>query len=89
MGGSLCRMSILRNGYVPCHYFYNFHVDFKIVPCRMSMLRNEVAVSNLGVKSPLINRHQYRNTWVITMGKTETMNHGVFTLVLYIEWLND
>ena len=30
-GGPQCRMSNLRNGYVPCHYFLNFHVDFKMV----------------------------------------------------------
>ena len=40
MGGPQCRMSNLRNGNVPCRYFYNIHVDFKIVYCRMSNLRN-------------------------------------------------
>ena len=30
-GGPQCRMSNLRNGYVPCHYFKNVHVDFKMV----------------------------------------------------------
>ena len=28
-GGPLCRMSNLRKGHVNCHYFSNFHVDFK------------------------------------------------------------
>ena len=28
MGGPQCRLSILRNGNVPCHYFSNFPVDF-------------------------------------------------------------
>ena len=32
-----CRLSILRNGHVPCHYFYNFHADSKMAPCRMSI----------------------------------------------------
>ena len=35
-----CRMSNLRNGNVPCPYFCNIHVDFKIVSSRMSNLRN-------------------------------------------------
>ena len=39
-GGPQCRMSILRNGHVPCHYFHNFNVDLKIVPCHISILRN-------------------------------------------------
>ena len=30
MRGPKCRMSILRNGNVPCYYFCNIHVDFKI-----------------------------------------------------------
>ena len=30
-GGPQCRLSILRNGNVPCHYFLDFSVDFKIV----------------------------------------------------------
>ena len=30
-GGPQCRLSILRNGNVPCHYFLNVPVDFKIV----------------------------------------------------------
>ena len=33
-------MSNLRNGNVPCRYYYNIHVDFKIVYCRMSNLGN-------------------------------------------------
>ena len=40
MGGPQCRLSILRNGNVVCHYFRNFPVDFKIVQCRRSNLRN-------------------------------------------------
>ena len=39
-GGPLCRMSNFRNGNVPCPYFCNIHVDFKIVSCRMSNIRN-------------------------------------------------
>ena len=35
-----CRMSILRKSHVPCHYFCNVPVDLKMVPCRMSILRN-------------------------------------------------
>ena len=27
MGGPQCRLSILRNGNVPCHYFRNFPVE--------------------------------------------------------------
>ena len=38
-GPPLC-MSNLKNGNVPCPYFCNIHVDFKIVACRMSNLRN-------------------------------------------------
>ena len=32
-------MSNLRNGYVNCHYFFNFNVDFKKVSCCMSNLK--------------------------------------------------
>ena len=39
-GGPQCRMSNLRNDYVNCHYSSNFHVDFKMVSCRMSNLMN-------------------------------------------------
>ena len=39
-GGSQCCMSNLRNGYVNCHYFSNFHVDFKKVSGRLLNLRN-------------------------------------------------
>ena len=35
-------MSNLRNSRVPCHYFYYFHVDFKMCPCCMSILRNSI-----------------------------------------------
>ena len=35
-GGPPCRMSILRNGHVPCHEFGKFEVNFKIDECRMS-----------------------------------------------------
>ena len=38
-GGPQCHMSILRNGNVPCRYFCNFHVDFKIAKCPLSNLR--------------------------------------------------
>ena len=40
MGGPQCRLSILRNGNVPCHYFRNFPVNFKIFQRRLSILRN-------------------------------------------------
>ena len=40
MGGPQCRLSILRNGIVPCRYFLNVPVDFKTAQCRMSILRN-------------------------------------------------
>ena len=30
-GGPQCRVAILRNGNVPCHYFLNVPVDLKIV----------------------------------------------------------
>ena len=40
MGGPQCRLWILRNGNVPCHYFRNVPVDSKIVQCRLSILRN-------------------------------------------------
>ena len=39
-GGPQCRLSILRNGNVPRHYFLFFNVDFKKVQCRLSILRN-------------------------------------------------
>ena len=39
-GGPQCRLSILRNGIVPCHCFRTVPVDFKIVQCRLSNLRN-------------------------------------------------
>ena len=40
-GGPQCRLSISRNGNVPCRYFKNFPVDFKIAQCRLSILRND------------------------------------------------
>ena len=39
MGGPQCRLSILRNGNVPCRYFRDFPVDFKIVQCHLSNFR--------------------------------------------------
>ena len=39
-GGPQCHLSILRNDNVPCHYFLNVPVDFKIVQCHLSVLRN-------------------------------------------------
>ena len=39
-GGPQCAMSNLGNGYVNCHYFANSHVDFKMVSCCKSNLRN-------------------------------------------------
>ena len=39
-GGPQCRLSILRNAHVPCHYFCNVHVDFKKVSFCLSNLRN-------------------------------------------------
>ena len=32
-------MSIVRNYDVPCHYLFNYPVDFKIAQCPMSILR--------------------------------------------------
>ena len=40
MGGPECRLSILRNYNVTCRFFFNVPVDFKIVQCRLSNLRN-------------------------------------------------
>ena len=39
MGGPQCRLSILVNGNVPCRYFRNVPVNFKIAQCRLSILR--------------------------------------------------
>ena len=39
MGVPRCRLSIVRNGNVHCRYFLNFPVDFKIVLCRLLILR--------------------------------------------------
>ena len=39
-GGPQCRLSILRNGNVPCHFFRNVPVNSKIVQCRLLNLRN-------------------------------------------------
>ena len=48
-----CRLSILRNCNVFCHYCLNVPVDFKVVQCRLSNLRNSpVNLSNLRVKGP-------------------------------------
>ena len=53
-GGIQCRLSILRNGNVPCHYFLNVPVDFKVVQCPLSNLRKcHVGLSNSRVKGPL------------------------------------
>ena len=50
--GPQCRMSHLRNGYVDCHFF---HVDFKMVQCCRSNLRNGLChvhnISSLGKKT--------------------------------------
>ena len=39
MGGPQCRLSILRKGNVPCHYFLFLSVVFKRVQCHLSDLR--------------------------------------------------
>ena len=39
-GGQKCHMLTLRIAYVPCHYVWNFHVDFKVVPCCTPNLRS-------------------------------------------------
>ena len=39
-GGHQCRLSMLRSGNLPCRYFLNVPVDYKIVLCRLSNLRN-------------------------------------------------
>ena len=52
--GAQCRLSSLRNGNVPCQYFVNVPVDFKVVQCCLSNLRKcHVALSTLRVKGPL------------------------------------
>ena len=57
MGGPQCRLSILRNDNVPCHYLLFLSVDFKRVQCRLSNLRKgRVALSNLRAKG-----HKGRN----------------------------
>ena len=38
--GPQCCMSVLRSGHVPCHYFCNIHVNFKMIPYPMLILRN-------------------------------------------------
>ena len=40
MGRFPCCMLNLRNDSVNCHYFSNFHLDFKMLSCRMVNLRN-------------------------------------------------
>ena len=44
-GGPQCRMSILRNDNVPCRYFCNYHVDFRIGKCRLSNLGKALDMS--------------------------------------------
>ena len=56
-----CRLSTLRNGSVPCHYFLNVPVDFNRVQCHLSNLRKcHVALSNLRVKGPYKLHDSYR-----------------------------
>ena len=38
-GGPQCRLSILRNDNVPCHYFLDFPVNLKKVQCGLSILK--------------------------------------------------
>ena len=47
MGGPQCRLSILRNGNVPCQYVENVPVDFRMVQCRMSLI---YLMSHVGIK---------------------------------------
>ena len=62
-----CRLSILRNCNVPCHYFLNVPVDFKLVQCRLSNLRKcYVALSNLRVKGPLYQKHKMDTSMLST-----------------------
>ena len=50
-----CRLSILRNGNVPCRYFSSVSVDLKVVQCRPSNVRKRrVALWNLRVKGPFL-----------------------------------
>ena len=52
-----CPMSpvVLRNANVTSHDLWNSPVDFKIVQCRLSDLRNDrVALSNLRVRVPIL-----------------------------------
>ena len=53
--GPQCRMSILRNGNVPCCCFCNFHVDFKISECRLSNVKN--GPCHVGIFSHVYRRH--------------------------------
>ena len=54
-GGPQCGMSNLRNPHVPCHYFFcYFHVDFKMGPYRMSILRNNIC--HVVYNFPLVKR---------------------------------
>ena len=53
MGGPRCRLSILRNGNIPCRYFSNVPVEFRVVKCRLSNLRKRrVALWFLRLKGP-------------------------------------
>ena len=38
-GDGQCCLSFLRNGIVPCQYFLNVPVGFKVVQCRLLNLR--------------------------------------------------
>ena len=40
--GSPMSLVEFKKSHVPCHYFSYFHVDFKMGPCRMSILRNSL-----------------------------------------------
>ena len=47
-------MSNLRNGYVTCHYFSNFHFDFKDT---LWVLRRDEPLVNVFVDISLITKH--------------------------------
>ena len=40
-------MLILRNGHIPCHYFWYFYTYFKMVICTMLILRNTLCLVTL------------------------------------------
>ena len=48
----------------PCHYFCNFHVDLRMVPCTMSILGTPNAMS---LSFPLMSMSILRNCHVVVL----------------------